>query len=399
MFLDCGSAGWGFIMSVSSTGAGDPGAEQQQFVYDGKLGELYGIFLVNVLLGVVTLGFYRFWGRTRMRRYIWSHVSFDGDPFEYTGTGGELFVGFLIVIGMFITATVAKLGIQLAWGPHSALPVVANFVFILGVVYLVFVARYAAQRYRLTRTSWRGISGGMTGSAWLWGIKAILLAVVSGLSLGLAGPWAQMRLLDDRLNNSYFGDAKASAHTSSAPLYVAFLLGIGIMVVGSIALMVAVVVLMLASGLGSELAEITRQGGGAQATHDRMEEVFKHHGGLLIGMGIAFYVASAVLGMVAFAQYYVAMAREIARKLALAELRFGTTITIWRLINRVFWNAVIFIATLGFGRPMVLHRSLRFLADNLQVYGRVEGTEITQSTLPRPRFGEGLLEAFDPGFF
>src|SRR5215510_11290460 len=77
-------------------------APPQRLTYDGQIGELYGIFFLNLLLGIITLGIYRFWGRTRYRRYLWSHTSYDGDRFEYTGTGGELFRGFIIAIGILI---------------------------------------------------------------------------------------------------------------------------------------------------------------------------------------------------------------------------------------------------------------------------------------------------------
>lgn len=36
---------------------------EQQFEYVGRLGPLYWIFIKNVLLSIVTLGVYRFWGR------------------------------------------------------------------------------------------------------------------------------------------------------------------------------------------------------------------------------------------------------------------------------------------------------------------------------------------------
>ena len=64
--------------------------------YDGRAGEVGKIALSNSLLGLVTLGIYRFWAKTRLRRYLWSHVSMEGDRFEYTGRGIELFIGFLI---------------------------------------------------------------------------------------------------------------------------------------------------------------------------------------------------------------------------------------------------------------------------------------------------------------
>src|SRR5687768_5374243 len=67
-------------------------------VYDGKLGELYGIYLRHLTLMVLTLGWSRFWGRTRLRRYLWNHVSILGDRFEYRGRGIELLIGFVLVL-------------------------------------------------------------------------------------------------------------------------------------------------------------------------------------------------------------------------------------------------------------------------------------------------------------
>lgn len=368
----------------------------QQFVYDGRLGELYGIFIVNLLLSLVTLGFYRFWAKTRMRRYIWSHLSLHGDAFEYTGTGVELFIGFLIVVAMFFVATVLKTVIDLASPPDSPLPALTGLLFALGILYLVFVARYAAQRYRLTRTLWRGIRGGMTGSAWAWGLKAMLLGVLSAITLGFAGPWVQMRLLDDRVNNSYFGDAKASMHSSSVPLYIAFLIGLAITWGGMFAIMLALVGIAAGSGLGADLIAAGQNTDNEEAGR-RMGEVFKAHMGLVITLGVFFYLSLIVLSLLAFARYYVAMAREIAAKLTLAELRFGTTITNWRFISIMLSNALIFLFTLGLGLPIVVHRFMRFLTGNIQVYGEIEGSQITHADLPRPRYGEGLLEAFDPG--
>ena len=58
--------------------------------------------MVNLLLTIVTLGIYRFWAKTRIRRYLWSQTEFLGDRFEYTGTGKELLIGFLIVFAFLI---------------------------------------------------------------------------------------------------------------------------------------------------------------------------------------------------------------------------------------------------------------------------------------------------------
>jgi len=386
-------------MEMESPAAGQSAVPSQQFAYDGRLGELFGIFFVNLLLSIVTLGFYRFWAKTRMRRYIWSRVSLNGDAFEYTGTGGELFIGFLIVVGFFFVATVLKTVIDLASPHDSPLPIIAALLFALIVVYLVFVARYAAQRYRLTRTLWRGIRGGMTGSAWAWGFKAMLLGILAAITLGLAGPWVQMRLLDDRLNNSYFGDAKASIHTSSVPLYIAFLIGLAISWAGMFVIMAIAAAIAAGSGFLSELMTLAGAGADNEEARQRIDALFKEHAGLLIGLGIFVYLSLIVLSLVAFAQYYVAMIREITGKLTMAELRFGTTVTIGRIIGFALLNILVYLFTLGLALPFVIHRSMRFMTDNIQIYGEIEGSQITHADLPRPRYGEGLLEAFDPGLF
>jgi uncharacterized membrane protein YjgN (DUF898 family) len=47
--------------------------------YDGKMGAVAGITALNAILALATLGIYRFWGTTRLRRYIWSRIEVFGD--------------------------------------------------------------------------------------------------------------------------------------------------------------------------------------------------------------------------------------------------------------------------------------------------------------------------------
>ena len=78
--------------------AWQPDLTPSQPVYDGRLGELYAIYLRHLALMLVTLGWSRFWGRTRIRRYVWNHMSVLGDRFEYRGRGRELMIGFLLAL-------------------------------------------------------------------------------------------------------------------------------------------------------------------------------------------------------------------------------------------------------------------------------------------------------------
>jgi uncharacterized membrane protein YjgN (DUF898 family) len=181
-------------------------------------------------------------------------------------------------------------------------------------------------------------------------------------------------------------------------LYVAFLIGLVISWVGTAVVIALCAAIAAASGFLSEFLTLAGQGD-SEETARQIDALMKQHIGLLIGLGVFLYVSVIVLGIVSFAQYYVAMLREIAAKLTVAELRFGTTVTIGRLIGLALVNILVYLVTFGLGLPVVIHRTLRFLTANIQVYGEIEGSEITHANLPRPRYGEGLLEAFDPGLF
>ncbi len=373
-----------------------------QFVYDGRLGELYWIFIKNILLMIPTLTIWRFWGKTRMRRYLWSHTSLAGDRFEYTGTGGELFIGFLIVMVIYVAASIGIQILAIFVEPDSPILIALQFGLLFVLLYLTFVAQYAAQRYRLTRTLWRGISGGMTGSAWRWGIKGMFFSFLSLLSLTLAWPWAQMRLIDDRLNNSYFGDAKASIQTSSKSLYLPYILGmlavvVTVGMVGYLIYMMWELTRLVQQHMPLGINQFIGSNWFPTAADRNPNETIVGGVAFAVVMLIIGYLIVATFAILVFAAYYVAMAHEVTNKLALGGLRFATPLTPGAFISRYLGNVLIIVFTLGLGLPIAVHRTMLFLARNIEIIGEIDGSEITRADLPRPKFGEGLLEAFDPG--
>ena len=65
-------------------------------------------FAARVLL-MLTLGIYRFWLTTDIRRFLWSNTELAGESFEYTGTARELLLGFLIAIAILVPIYAALL--------------------------------------------------------------------------------------------------------------------------------------------------------------------------------------------------------------------------------------------------------------------------------------------------
>lgn len=82
--------------------------------YDGKTGKIFGIWIKNFFLSLITLGIYRAWAKTNMRKYTFSSFQIDGSRLEYSGKGGELFKGFVVVaLFYFFMAIVVDFAIEI----------------------------------------------------------------------------------------------------------------------------------------------------------------------------------------------------------------------------------------------------------------------------------------------
>ena len=81
---------------------------------------------------MVTLGIYRFWLTTDVRRFLWANTEVAGESLEYTGTPLELLLGFLIAIAILI--------------PVYAGFFVAAFFFVLVVMFTLCTSGGVTQR-------------------------------------------------------------------------------------------------------------------------------------------------------------------------------------------------------------------------------------------------------------
>jgi uncharacterized membrane protein YjgN (DUF898 family) len=154
----------------------------------------------GAVLLMFTLGIYRFWLTTDIRRFLWSNTAVADETFEYTGTARELLLGFLIAIAVLLPLYSGFFLLTLALGQGWSLA---------SILVLTFLGHYAvfrARRYRLTRTIYRGVRFHQTGSAWRYAVCALLWWTLIILSLGLAYPFAQAQLERFKMRNTFFGD-------------------------------------------------------------------------------------------------------------------------------------------------------------------------------------------------
>lgn len=367
------------------------GAPRDRLVEDGRFGELFVLFIINILLGIVTLGFYRFWGKTRIRKYIWSRTSFRGERFEYSGTGMELFLGFLFAFAIFGPPFIGFY----AWiyfdpPPQNPSPAdtaamqrlleiyAVGFVLLIITFYFIHVATFAAYRYRLSRTVWRGIRGSVSGSAWTYGFLGFGLSMLNGISLGWTKPWADTVLIKYRLNQTTIGSVPLTCNITAGKLYPYYTLAWVITLVATIAAV---------AGIAAMFISITDMRTG-RAEPPTMTFV-------IILVLLYLLIPVVWLGTINF--YRAALIRQTAETSRLSGLSFAFRVGGWRLLWFNFSNFFLVLISLGLLLPLVILRYARFVAEYLRTEGDIDYAQVRQSESKGPRYGEGIAEFFGMG--
>src|SRR4051812_48273508 len=70
--------------------------------FHGSERAFFGLLVRGALFLLLTLGIYRFWLATDIRRFLWGNTEIAGDSLEYSGTATELFVGFLMAVALLV---------------------------------------------------------------------------------------------------------------------------------------------------------------------------------------------------------------------------------------------------------------------------------------------------------
>lgn len=346
------------------------------FEFGGSWREFAPIAFTNLLLTLVTLGIYSFWAKARERRYLWSQTRFIDDRLEWTGTGMELFVGYLLAILLF---AIPLAGLQFlvqalvirGHGGAAALLVIGLYLLLL---YLIGLAVFRALRYRLSRTYWHGIRGGSDDQGFGYALSYMWKTIVGGLAFGLLVPWAMVGLWIQRWNAMSFGPYSFRAGGRSGRLMGRYLLYYLLPIVAFIGFGV------LFATMGPKLGESPQEVANS----------------FFVGAFIGYVVFFLLLGLVSLV-FYSAYFREVVSNLSLGDLDFGFTARTTDWIKLMLGNIALVVFTLGIGTIFLGYRNWSFFVRHMHAYGTLELDEFTQSTTRAPRQGEGLLDAFDVG--
>jgi uncharacterized membrane protein YjgN (DUF898 family) len=367
----------------------------------------------NAFLTCITLGIYRFWARAALRRYWWGSVVIAGDALEYTGTGLELFIGFLMFLAIMLPFGViyGLTSLLQASNPIAGglLRMVEALIFFVLIQFVTFRAR----RYRLSRTLWRGVRASQGGTSGEYLRLVIKWTLLSTVTLGIAAPWARIATTRYLMDRTALGDLVACFDGRGRDLLAAWITPY-LLIIGSVALFFVINVDLIGkfkpgvaphglwvfflgyfAGIISLLAYFLVE---LRYTirHTRFGEVQLGSAlsiGGVIGTIIGFIVAAFVLFFVV----------ALAMGLTLGFLGFhpgpGQTLQLGPIVAGLV-IAVVAAMLIGILRILWVDRGIvRRLCDTMSLTNPERLDRIGQSTAPIPKAGEGMADAFDIGAF
>ena len=342
------------------------------------------LLFVNILLNILTLGFYRFWGKTRLRDFIWRHLRFGDEDFEYSGTGKELFIGFLIALLVLVPLVLLFNGLN-AWLITTA-PIWQGALGMLQTILFLFLfqfAIYRVRRYRMSRTQWRGIRAGQEGAATHYAFLAMGYLLLTIVTLGLAYPWMQTALERYQISNTQFGNRAFAFTGAGKELFKKWLLAW----------------FLTPFTLGLSLLWYRAVSIRYFASHTRYEGLSFESD--LRARNIAwlyFKYAAVTFGILALIGIFISFTVPTG---SLANLEAAPqsvkSIPIAGLLVIIFSITAFYIVSNISATLFLTHGWIALFCRNLTISGDVDWDEIQQSALSAPTRGEGFADALDVG--
>ena len=387
-----------------------PPIDAHPLVFTGRGGEYFRVWIVNVLLSLLTLGFYTPFARRRTAQYFYGHTFVADSPLEFTAQPRKMFFGFLLLVVVYLAFKLAA---------DSGNDVALNLFMLAGAVLAPWLWG-SAMRFRLASTRWRGVRLQFTASwrevymagwpvfaiagVWVGVITAVAVMVpaVRGGALGamprfpLAG-WAVggtvllalvlTVLLTIRLNYNYQGLLVRRARIGTQagrwkPVFRDFV-RIWAATVG-VFLLAVVVVGGLLLGVGASMAVFS----GPRTT------------GLMGFILMVVALLAALLGLLlalapARAYREARMFRLVWNKVGVSDIaRFKCRLRVGRYVGLRIKNILLTLLTLGFYRPFarVSEYTMKVESVTLHLKGSVDQL-VGQLVDQQGALGDALADA------
>jgi uncharacterized membrane protein YjgN (DUF898 family) len=304
--------------------------------FTGSGSEYFGIWIVNLLLTILTLGIYSAWAKVRRLQYFYRHTELAGSSFDFHGSAVRILIGRIIALAMLVAY---NLSVRL----HSPLTLV---VIVALAVVMPWLLRNSL-RFRLYNTSWRGTRFHFRGGV----ARAYRVFLLNGflalITLYIMAPFMHQRLKAYQHGNSWFGNTQASFHARAGQFYLLYLL--------LLLAMIAFGVIVAVSGVGGVFVALFHAKGGHVDPH------------AIIRVLVIIYGTLILMGMSIGPTFHALMTNLIWSNTRLGEHRIECKMSPLGLIWITVSNFVLVILTLGLFIPWATVRLAKFRLESVQL--------------------------------
>lgn len=340
----------------------------KNFRFHGNGMDLFSIYIVNVLLIFLTLGVYYFWGKVKIKRYLYSQTEFNGDRFSFHGTGFELFRGGIIGIVFLILLFGLQHLLESSQNIYVQVISVIVIFLLVALVPLIFVL---SRRYYLSRGSLRGIHFSFRGK-----ISKFYRIVINGaflfvITFGFYIPYFRNNIKRFFIENSFFGNKNFTYSGEGKEVFKKFVTVF--VLYTTIATFIIFFVIYLIAFLLEQVV-----GGNIKS----------------IVLPIAF-VACYLSIYLLFFWFEFWFTKYIWNHTSFMDANFKLDIKFLSYLKLKTVNLLIYLFTVGFGWPWVAVRNSKFLTDRLLLEGNVDFASVKQEFIKASATGESVADIFD----
>ncbi len=318
---------------TSDTGT-DPEFHAIEFSGSGR--QYFGIWLVNILLSIATLGIYSAWAKVRRLTYFKNNTRIDGYGFGYHATPGQILKGRIIAFVLLVVLSVAT-----TFFPLALIFVIPVFLF--AMPWLL----NSSMRFSARMTSYRNIRFMWHGTYWKSFWWFVVAPVVGILSLGTLTPLFSKHYYRYFATHHSYGLSRFDAEPTTRSYYLAFLVGA---IIPTVAIAGVIFTIVLAISFNQPLYE------------SPLESPVREESVLIAAVFLGWTLLYAGIFSMAFI-YRVLCRNLMVRTLTLSDVaEFNSTINPIRFIWISLTNLAAIIVSIGLLLPWAQVRMYRYLA-------------------------------------
>ncbi|MAL02966.1 MAG: thymidylate kinase [Arenimonas sp.] len=305
--------------------------------FSGRAGEYFGIWIVNVVLTLLTLGIYSAWAKVRTERYFYGNTRIDGTPFEYLALPMQILKGRLIAY-----AVVIAMGVSAHFGF-----LVVYFPLVFAVLLLLPWLLQRALRFRARYSAWRGLRfrfvNGVDDAYLNFMFRPLLMIPTMYMLL----PWVRKHQQEYIVTGHRFGGLRFGFQGELGPYYIPFAICLGAGFLGYFVMLVAV--------FGAALLLEDGRSGGSTDPSQMMLAV-------MLPVAVV-YLALLVLPVFLRTRYTNLMWGNTR----LGPHRFACTLRARDIIWIYLSNGVAILCTLGLAVPWAMVRLAKYRAAHFEL--------------------------------